>query len=156
MRAVIAVAAVLFALQAAAQDQKVVAVWEGYEYRTSDWAHCQRLLESHLAEADFRTPFCEYQHIDGLLRDGLLEGCRGVEAEGRVTPGSVEPRWAAGVAVGAGAAAAGSEVEESACCTKCRAGSRPSTPMESSPDFSQRRRARVAPRLTARPLASWA
>ena len=72
MRAVIAVAAVLFALQAAAQDQKVVAVWEGYEYRTSDWAHCQRLLESHLAEADFRTPFCEYQHIDGLLRDGWV------------------------------------------------------------------------------------
>jgi hypothetical protein len=72
MRTVIAVAAFLSVLQASAQDQKVVAVWEGYEYRTSDWAHCQRLLKSRLAADDFRSPFCEYQHIGELLRDGWI------------------------------------------------------------------------------------
>jgi len=72
MRASIAFVFVLFALTAAAQDQKVVSVWEGYEYRTSDWAHCRRLLEDYLAAVDFRSPLCEYQHIGDLLRDGWI------------------------------------------------------------------------------------
>ena len=68
----IAIVSFLLALPASAQDQRVVSVWEGYEYRTSYWAHCQSLLEGHLAAADLRTPFCEYQHIDNLLRDGWI------------------------------------------------------------------------------------
>jgi hypothetical protein len=72
MRASIAMAAVLLAWPASAQDSTVVSVWEGYEYRTSDWAGCESLLGDYLAAADLRTPFCEYQHIDNLLRDGWV------------------------------------------------------------------------------------
>ena len=72
MRTVTAVAFVLLALQASAQDQRIVSVWEDYEYETSDRAYCGELLSSYLAEADFWSPLCDYQDIDSLLGDGWL------------------------------------------------------------------------------------
>ena len=90
MRPFVVIASVLLAWPAPAQDQTVVSVWEGYEYRTSDWAHCQRLLEAHLAAADLRSPFCEYQHIDNLLRDGwVVTHSEPIEAPLRSSSGMV-------------------------------------------------------------------
>jgi hypothetical protein len=72
MRASIALATVLLAWPAPAQDSTVVSVWEGYDFRTSDWTGCESILADYLAAADLQRPFCEYQHIDNLIRDGWV------------------------------------------------------------------------------------